>query len=251
MLTNWGMRPTPAESGAKALEILQETKLARNRFRLVLTGASLPGMDGFDLAAAIKKQSEYGNIKIIMFSSAGLRGDSARCRELGLSAYLTEPIKQSLLLDMILLALGTSPDSQGKAPLITRQSLSLTRPRLSVLLAEDNIINQKLVTKILENHGHRVTVVNNGEEVLTTLEKEAFDLILMDIQMPKMDGFQATAEIRRRERETRTHLPIVAMTAHAMKGDMEKCLEAGMDAYVAKPVRPLDLLKTIEQVVQK
>ncbi|MHB8056152.1 MAG: response regulator, partial [Candidatus Aminicenantales bacterium] len=180
--------------------------------------------------------------------------EASRCRKLGLSAYLTKPIKQSYLLDAIMLALGAGAHkggAGGEAPFITRHSLSKARQQYNVLLAEDNIINQKLAVRILERRDHKVTVANNGAEVLELMDKEKFDLILMDIQMPKMDGYQATAAIRDKEIGTEKHMPIVAMTAHAMKGDREKCLESGMDDYISKPLKPYDLLKKIEYVVNR
>jgi PAS domain S-box-containing protein len=251
MLTHWGLKPTSAESAAGALEFLRRANAVGYPYRLIITDANMPEMDGFMLAAEIQKDKDFGSPVIMMLSSAGIRGDSARCRELGLTAYLTKPVKQSLLFDAILLALGSAAEKKGEAQLITRHSILQTRARYTVLLAEDNVINQKLAVRILENRGHRVTVVGNGEEALAALEQGAFDVVLMDVQMPAMDGFQATAEIRRRERETGGHLPIVAMTAHAMAGDREKCLDAGMDDYVSKPLKPLDLLKAIEHAVEK
>jgi PAS domain S-box-containing protein len=251
MLSHWGFKPTPADSAAAALACLKQAYDSGCPFRVIVTDVNMPGMDGFELAAEIKKRPEYGNLKIMILSSAGFRGDSARCRELGLSAYLTKPVKQSLLLDAIMLALGTAPEKRGEAALITRHTLIQSRARYSVLLAEDNVVNQKLAVRILENRGHRVSVTANGREALEALAKDRFDVVLMDVQMPVMDGFQATTEIRRREKDTGIHLPIVAMTAHAMKGDREKCLMAGMDEYVSKPLKPLDLLKTIELAVER
>jgi len=251
MLSHWGLKPALAESGDRALTLLREAQAAGRSFPLIITDANMPGMDGFDLAAEIKKIPGYEKAMIMMLSSAGFRGDSARCRELGFSAYLTKPVKQSLLLEAVQLALGTHSEKSVDVDLITRHSLSEAGARFKILLAEDNVINQKLAVRILENRGHRVVVAGNGEEALEAIEKNIFDVVLMDIQMPKMDGYQATKEIRRRELETGDHLPIVAMTAHAMSGDREKCLEAGMDDYVSKPLKPLDLLKTIDGVVEK
>ena len=251
MLSHWGLKPTLADSATAALACLTQAHDSGRLFRLIVTDANMPGMDGFELAAEIKKRPEYGHLIIMMLSSAGFRGDSARCRELGLSAYLTKPVKQSLLLDAVMLALGTPPEKKGDAALITRHVLTQSRARYSILLAEDNAVNQKLAVRLLEKRGHRVSVAENGRDVLDALARERFDIVLMDVQMPVMDGLQATAEIRRRERETGIHLPIVAMTANAMKGDREKCLLAGMDDYLSKPLKPLDLLKTIELVVER
>jgi two-component system, sensor histidine kinase and response regulator len=251
MLAHWGMKSTPAESARQALERLDQARKEDKLFKLILIDANMPHMDGFELAEEINKNPEYRNILIMMLSSAGFRGDSTRCRQLGFSAYLTKPVKQSFLLDAIMLALGTPPEKRGETPLITRHSLIQPRNRFSILLAEDNPINQKLAVRILENRGHKVTVVDNGKKTLAALDKNAYDLVLMDVQMPEMDGYQATAEIRLRERKSGNHTPIIAMTAHAMKGDREKCLEAGMDEYVSKPLKPYDLQSTIEQVMDR
>jgi len=251
MLTHWGMNPTTADGAKAAIEILRGAKDEGRPFRLILTDANMPEVDGFDLAARIKDMPEYRNILIMMLSSSGFRGDSARCRNLGLAAYLTKPIKQSLLLDAVMMSLAGPEEGAGPAPLVTRHSLAQNRSRYSLLLAEDNIINQKLAVRILENRGHKVTVVGNGEEALAALAAASFDVVLMDIQMPKMDGLQATAEIRRQEEGTGRRQPIVAMTAHAMSGDREKCLEGGMDDYISKPLKPLDLLRTLDELVAR
>jgi len=253
MLTNWHMRPTVVADGKTALKALREAREHGRSYQLILIDANMPEMDGYALAEEIKKHPELGNAFIMMLSSAGFRGEAARCRKLGLSAYLTKPIKQSYLLDAIMLALGAGVRKPGdaQAPFITRHSLSRARGQYKILLAEDNVINQKLAVRILERREHQVKVAANGVEALEFLEKEPFDLVLMDVQMPKMDGYQATAEIRKAEAGTDRHLPIVAMTAHAMKGDREKCLEAGMDDYLSKPLKPYDLLKKIEYVVNR
>jgi PAS domain S-box-containing protein len=251
MLAHWHMRPTAVESGARALEALEAARLSGQPFRLILIDANMPYMDGFELAAQIKKHPEFRKATIMMLSSAGFRGDASLCRKLGLAAYLTKPIKQSSLLDAIMLALGTSPEKKGETSLITRHSLEKEKRQFSILLAEDNIINQKMAMKILENQGHLVTIANDGLEALAALEKDSFDLILMDVQMPNLDGFQATEMIRKKEQETAGHVPIVAMTAHALKGDRERCLAAGMDDYISKPLRLSDLIKTIENILSQ
>jgi PAS domain S-box-containing protein len=251
MLSNWSMKPQEAENASWALRMLQHSQRSGQGFRLVLLDANMPDMNGFELVEEIKRVPGLGNPLIMMLSSAGFRGDAARCRKLGVSAYLTKPVKQSFLLDAILMALGTAPQKRAKPALITRFSLQPARQKYSVLLAEDNIINQKVAVRILESHGHTVKVAGNGLEVLSALEKGSFDCILMDVQMPQMDGLQATAMIRKKEEETGRHIPIVAMTAHAMKGDREKCLEAGMDDYISKPLKPFEILKTIDLVVSQ
>jgi len=249
MISHWGMKPTAVDSAATALVAMKQALDEGRPFRLMLTDANMPEVDGFDLAAKIKEEPIYKDTLIMMLSSSGFRGDSTRCRDLGLAAYLTKPVKQSLLLDAVMMSLGDKDEAAGQGTLITRHSIAQNRARYNVLLAEDNIINQKLAVKILENRGHKVTVVENGEEAVETLDKGTFDVILMDVQMPKMDGFQATREIRRREVATKKHQPIIAMTAHAMVGDKEKCLEAGMDGYISKPLKPLDLLRSIDELL--
>ncbi len=177
MLTNWHMRPTVVEDAASALRALQEAREKGQTFQLILIDANMPEMDGYALAEEIKKHPELGNSFIMMLSSAGFRGEAARCRKLGLSAYLTKPIKQSYLLDAIMLALGTGvhkPGAGGQAPFITRHSLSKARQQFNILLAEDNVINQKLAVRILERREHKVKVANNGAEAMEWLEKETF-----------------------------------------------------------------------------
>jgi CheY-like chemotaxis protein/HPt (histidine-containing phosphotransfer) domain-containing protein len=181
----------------------------------------------------------------MMLSSACQPIDTARCQELGLAAYLTKPIKQAELYRSILAALGNPAAAPPAAP------SPPTRPgrTLRFLLAEDNPVNQKLAARLLEKQGHSVAIVGNGVEAVQAVERQLFDLVLMDVQMPEMDGFEATAAIRERERGTGRRLPIVAMTAYAMKGDRERCLAAGMDGYVSKPIQPRELWQAIEQLV--
>jgi PAS domain S-box-containing protein len=251
MLANWGMKPEAVESGEKALEALKRANIIGKPLKLALVDAQMPGMDGFTLTEHIKQIPDFGRPVIMMLTSLGLRGDSGRCRKLGISAYLMKPIKQSDLLDAIRLALGTSFAEKGQASLITRHSLHKPIQRFRILLAEDNIINQKIAVRILEMGGHTVMVAGNGQEVLTALEKGVFDLILMDVQMPKLDGLQTTVRIREKEKTTGAHLPIIAMTAHAMKGDRERCLSSGMDGYLVKPLKPNEILETIDGLMTK
>jgi CheY-like chemotaxis protein len=187
-----------------------------------------------------------------MLTSAGLRGDAARCRELGISAYLPKPIKRSDLLAAIRMALGAQNQSEENPSLVTVHSLRETRGRLNILLAEDNRINQKVAVGLLEKSGHTVVVAETGKravEMLELVDQQPFDLVLMDVQMPEMDGLQATAAIRRREMTSGKHIPIIAMTAHAMVGDKERCLQAGMDGYTSKPLQIQELLAVIENVL--
>jgi len=247
MLAGWGMLPTLAGDGAEAWRILVEACQVNQPFPLVLTDASMPEMDGFQLADQIRKNQNLSGTAIMMLTSAGQRGDAARCRETGLQGYLTKPVSQSELLDAVLRVAGLT-DPEATPVLVTRHSLREERRSLRLLLAEDNVVNQLLAKRLLEKQGHDVVIVGNGRAALERLEKETFDLVLMDIQMPEMDGFEATAAIRRLEESTGKHLPIVAMTAHAMEGDRERCLAASMDGYVAKPIRAKDLMEAIEKL---
>ena len=247
MLAGWGMKPTQAEDGSRALRTLAQAREASEPFTLVLTDAAMPEMDGFQLAGEIRKNPQLSGTTILMLTSAGQRGDAARCRELGLEGYLTKPVSQSELLDAVLRVAGSKRPA-AKPVLVTRHSLREEGRSLRILLAEDNAVNQLLASRLLEKQGHHVVTAGNGRAVLERLEKATFDLILMDIQMPEMDGFEATAIIRKKEESTGKHLPIIAMTAHAMEGDRERCLAAGMDDYVSKPVRLPDLIDAIAKL---
>jgi signal transduction histidine kinase/CheY-like chemotaxis protein len=246
MLTIWHTNPTAVESGARAITTLQEALALGRVYSLVLLDAQMPEMDGFALAECIKRNPEWRATTVIILSSAGQRGDAQRCRELGIAAYLTKPVRQEELLDAILTVLETRPIKKAPPVLVTRHFLRENSEHLRILLVEDNKVNQVLALRLLEKRGHTVAVAGNGKEALATLEKESFDLVFMDVQMPEMDGYAATAAIRGKEKISGTHLPIIAMTAHAMVGDKERCLEAGMDDYVSKPIRSealSDLLK--------
>jgi signal transduction histidine kinase/DNA-binding response OmpR family regulator len=244
MLKHWLMRPEMAPNGVEGLAALERAAAAGRPFPLVLLDAQMPKMDGFALAEQIKQNSKLAAATVMMLTSAGQRGDAARCRELGITAYLIKPIRQSELLDSILAALGKSVGRDGPK-VITRHTLWENRRKLKILLAEDNVVNQQLAVRLLEKRGHVVKVAANGNEALGLLTGSRFDLVLMDVQMPLMDGFQATAVIRKEEETTGKHLPIIAMTAHAMQGDRKRCLAAGMDGYVAKPIKADDLMEAI------
>jgi CheY-like chemotaxis protein len=197
----------------------------------------MPEMDGFALAECIKRNPDWKTATIMMLSSAGQRGDAKRCRELGVAAYLTKPVRQGELLDAILTALGTRPTQEASPALVTRHSLREASHHLRILLVEDNAVNQVLAARLLEKRGHSVMIAGNGKEALAVLEKQSFDLVFMDVQMPEMDGLAATAAIRAKEKISGNHLAVIAMTAHAMVGDRERCLAAGMDDYLTKPIR--------------
>jgi signal transduction histidine kinase/CheY-like chemotaxis protein/ligand-binding sensor domain-containing protein len=246
MLRRWGMQPKLGTSGSEALSMLQEAERSGAGFALLLVDAQMPDMGGFSLLERIRQQADLRKMTIMMLTSVGQRGDAARCRELGIAAFLVKPIGQSQLLDAILNVLGSRAQPAHPARLVTRHSLREGQRSLRVLLAEDNMVNQVLASRLLEKQGHTVVVASNGRKALEALEKQTFDLVVMDVSMPDMDGFEAAAAIRSRERGTGSHIPIIAMTAHAMKGDRERCLAAGMDAYVSKPIQARELFAAIE-----
>jgi two-component system, sensor histidine kinase and response regulator len=210
----------------------------------------MPVMDGFTLPQAIKKDAAIAGVTVVMLTSAGRSGDAARCRELGVAAYISKPIRRSELRSTILMAMTGHFSEQVRPALIMRHSLRETRRTGRLLLVEDNRVNQTLAKRLLERRGHAVVVANNGREALAILEEVTsggFDVVLMDVQMPEMGGFECTAIIRASEEVSGFHLPIIAMTAHAMKGDEERCLAAGMDDYLSKPIRPDDLFEVVER----
>jgi len=249
MLTNWRMKPTVVSSGAEAIAAMEQASDAGMPFPLVLLDANMEDMNGFAVAEQISKNPKLAGSTVILLTSDGNRGDAARCRELGIAAYLTKPISQSDLLDAIVMSLGMAAVDRRSRPLVTRHTVRENKRKLRILLAEDNPVNQKLAVRILEKRGHMVVVASDGRQAIDAWEAQPFDLILMDVQMPGMGGFEATAIIREREKQTGTHIPIIAMTAHAMRGDKERCLEAGMDGYVPKPIRSDELFEVINQVM--
>ncbi|HEY6945668.1 MAG TPA: response regulator [Candidatus Acidoferrum sp.] len=253
MLKRWEMKPTLVEGGEQALLELPAAKQAGVPYGLILLDMHMPGMDGFQFVERLRQRPELETATIMMLTSAGHRGDAERCKALGISAYLLKPIRQTELREAIARVLGAK-EQRGAIPLITRYSLYDAREPssvLSVLLVEDNPVNQRLATRMLEKRGHRVVLAANGREALEAVAKGKFDLALMDVQMPEMDGFQATAAIREREIGTGAHLPVVALTAHAMKGDRERCLAAGMNGYLTKPIRPRELDDVLENCLAR
>jgi len=292
-LTSWGVRHEDAGSGAKALTMLREARAAGDPFRIVLTDLRMPGMDGESLGKAIKDDPNLRDTLMVMMTSLGKRGDAKRLQDLGFAAYLTKPVKQSKLYDCLATLLGGAlppagaldEDRSGKTSqtaLVTRHTISEARRRkIRILLAEDNITNQRVAVSILNKLGYRADAVANGQEAIQALETVPYDIVFMDVQMPVMDGFEATRQIRnppsgpgsapegllpRREalkgrRQSaipacpagrRNHnIPIIAMTAHAMKGDREKCLESGMNDYISKPVAPQALAEALEKWLPK
>jgi CheY-like chemotaxis protein len=252
MLTRWGTRPTLAATGLAALQCLKE---AERPFSVILTDTNMPEMDGFALVARIRESPALaGSAEIIMLTSAGQRGDAARARALGVMQCLTKPVGRAELFEAIVRALAApAAQAMAAAPPPSAPALQESK-KLLILLAEDNAVNQKLAARLLEKQGHRVIVAGNGLEALAALDQEKFDIVFMDVQMPQMDGFEATAAIRAREQRTGGRQLVIAMTAHAMQGDRERCLQAGMDDYIAKPFsgRELsDLLARFSGVVQE
>jgi two-component system, sensor histidine kinase and response regulator len=245
VLTHWRMRPTAVSGGRAALVELERAARSRQPFPLVLLDANMPEMDGFTLAEEIQKRPRLVGASIMMLTSGARLGDRSRCAELGISSYLMKPIKQSDLLDTIMGVLVAPRTARAKARAGT---VAKGGRALRVLVAEDNVVNQEVAVGLLSRAGHSARVANNGREAIALLEKERFDLVLMDVQMPELDGLKATAAIREGERSTGRHIPIVAVTAHAMKGDEERCLAAGMDAYVTKPLQAKELLAVMSGV---
>ncbi len=254
MLKKWQMKPTLAASGPIALATLRQATDARAKFPLIIVDCVMPGMDGFALVEQIHQVDSCSKPVVMMLTSDKLSGDTARCRDLGIACHLVKPVMQAKLLNSILIALGitSSPknESSSNSPVVMSPVPS-DRKNLQILLAEDNVVNQKVAVRILERQGHKVEVAENGKEVLKLLETRSFDVVLMDIQMPEMNGFEATACIRAQEKTTGSHLPIVAMTANAMKGDRERCLAEGMDDYVSKPIKIPELLEALQKVTSK
>jgi two-component system, sensor histidine kinase and response regulator len=250
MFEGWRMKPVSVDGGEAALRALKSAARRERPFRLVVMDANMPGMDGFTLAERIQRERDLQGLDLIMLTSGGERGEAARSRQAGISAYLTKPTRRSELLDLIMTVLSPRARGARRDRLITRHTLREARRRLRVLLVEDNRVNRAVAVRLLERRGHTVTIARTGREALDLTRSRPFDVALMDLQMPEMGGLEATAAIRERERGTGKHLPIVAMTAHAMKGDRERCLLGGMDGYVAKPIRAEDLFETIDSVMK-
>jgi PAS domain S-box-containing protein len=245
----WGIKLREAESADEAIVILDDIKETKKAFQIILMDANLPGHDSFIILDYVKDNPELAKSIIMMMSSSSNRVDASPWLKVGISAHLGKPIKPSELKNSILNVLGLGPKPQESAAEGPEPGTLPVRRAYRILIAEDNLVNQRVAIYMLEKQGHQVTGAMNGEEALAALEKENFELVLMDVQMPKMDGFQATRLIRSKEKESGLHLPIIAMTAHAMKGDREKCLAVGMDDYIAKPLNLKQLSETIAQVM--
>ncbi len=250
ILAHWGMRPTVVDSGRAAILAMEHALAAGLPFPFALIDFQMPDQDGFQLADEIQTRPDLGTPMIMMLSSVGQNGDAARCKELGIASYLTKPVRQSVLLDAMLGILAArGHNARGVATPPHGVPVARREPR-RILLAEDNAVNRLVVTTILEKHGHTLVTVENGVQAVAAAVRGQFDVVLMDVQMPEMDGLEATAAIRESERATGKHLPIIALTAHAMKGDRDACLLAGMDAYISKPVHPGTLLDAIDQATR-
>ncbi|MDZ4804101.1 MAG: response regulator [Candidatus Eisenbacteria bacterium] len=246
MLLSWQMRPTVVASAAEALTTLKQSADIGRPYDLCLIDSSMPGMDGYALARRMLGENSLVRGAVMMMISSDRPEGIARCRELGITATVMKPLKPSDLMDALLKALGHRVRSSGRS----RRPAAARPPRrgpLHILVAEDNAVNQMLAERLLQKMGHRVVVVANGRQAVESWKKETFDVILMDVQMPELDGLEATALIRERERDTGRHVSIVALTAHAMKGDREACLAAGMDDYLAKPLRPEELAAALDR----
>jgi PAS domain S-box-containing protein len=247
MLSNWGMIPQMANSGDLALEELHKGLASGEPYSLIVSDVNMPAMSGYDFVERLRANDEFKDIQVVILTSGGRDGDSALRKRLGIAEKLMKPVKQSELFDAIVRSLGVTAPEDVNVPYAPDSGPDLGC--LRVLLTEDNVINQKLAIGVLSKYGHDVTVANDGQEAVEALEVDEFDVVLMDVQMPVMDGFEATRIIRARDREAGRRTPIIAMTAHAMKGDREKCLAAGMDEYIAKPIRIAVLREKLAMVL--
>jgi two-component system, sensor histidine kinase and response regulator len=254
-LASWGCRHKEVSSGMEALEVLRSGVVDNDPFEIAIIDMQMPEMDGETLGQHIKQDPDLRNTKLVMMTSVGKRGDARRFKDIGFAAYLTKPVKQSQFYDCLALVTGLQKDTPDDQPsaIVTRHSIAeYQKRRVRFLLAEDNETNQKVAVGILKNFGYKTDVVSNGKEAVEAMEKIPYDIVIMDCQMPQMDGYAATKEIRSSQSNVLDHnVPIIAMTANAMKGDREKCLEAGMDDYIPKPIHPQKLLEVIEKWLVK
>jgi two-component system sensor histidine kinase/response regulator len=250
LLRRWHLQPIVVATGAmEALVLLRQASERGDPFTLVLTDCHMPDMDGFELARRIKSSPHLAKAVVMMLSSGMQAGDAQRCRDLGI-CMVTKPVGRAEL-KAAMLTVMTGRNQRGSGRRGVAEIAAAAEPQadatMDILLAEDNVVNQRVALHVLEKEGHRVVVANSGAEVLKALDQSDFDAVLMDVQMPEMGGFEATAKIRERERGSGLHVPIIAMTAHAMSGDRERCLEAGMDDYISKPIRATALIELLRK----
>jgi two-component system sensor histidine kinase/response regulator len=246
ILANWGATSVSVDGGRAALQVIHDAESSHRPFDLALIDGMMPEMDGFELAERISGEPRFAGLRMIMLTSAGRAHQTERCRSVGILDCLLKPVSQSELFNAITRILEPEEGSPREVVMPFVSGPPATRLRL--LLAEDHLVNQKLAIRMLENLGHRATVVGDGVEALAAMEAEEFEVVLMDIQMPGMDGFEALAALRERERHTGMHVPVFALTAHAMKGDRERCLEAGFDGYLSKPIKAAELRLALSEV---
>jgi CheY-like chemotaxis protein len=248
-----GVRPALASNADAALREIEAAARNNAAFRLILLDSKMPGTDGFALAAEIRQRTPSAETALVIMISMNEHRRAAGCREMGIAAYVSKPVSASQLWGAIRLALDPARPSLATLPERTARPPSAgpdlpNIPPLRILLAEDNPVNQMVAGRLLQNHGHLVQLAANGYEALAALEASPFDLVLMDAQMPVMDGFEAARAIREKEKLRGGHVPIIALTAHVMSGDRERCVSAGMDGYASKPIRAEDLFREIERV---
>jgi signal transduction histidine kinase/DNA-binding response OmpR family regulator len=246
-MARWDMRPITAPAARPALDLMHRELQAGRPFPLVVVDAQMPDVDGFMLAAEIKAQPAFASAAIMMLSSADLQGDARRCKDLGIDLYLVKPVAQAELCRAILTVLQQGQSREAQAPVAAPSQAAASRS-LRILLAEDNEVNQRLAVRLLQRRGHSVRLAHDGRQAIDAHARESFDLILMDVQMPEIGGYEATARIREEERRSGGHIPIVALTAHALPGDRERCLNAGMDDYLTKPIQPSKLYEIVERL---
>jgi CheY-like chemotaxis protein len=243
------MIPTVVEDAAAAIQVLQRACASHTQLPVLVADGHMPEIDGFGLVERIRQNPQLSGLKIVLLTSGGKRGDAARCQKLGIAAYLKKPFDRLELREVLLRVLAKDPGTPEKRTLVTRHTIREQTKSLTFLVAEDNEVNQRLIARLLEKRGHIVVLAQNGQEALDALEKQRFDIVLMDGQMPVMDGFEASKRIREMEKKSGTHQPIIALTALAMKGDKERCLASGMDGYVSKPIKLEELFSVIEKVL--
>jgi CheY-like chemotaxis protein len=247
MLTSWGMKPIATPDADAALRLLRQRQASGHPVEVVVTDVHMPGKDGFQLVEELRNTESIADTPVIILTSGAGRDDARRCQQLRVVAHLMKPVKQSELLDALLLTVADGPATNTKPPAADTVDTSAQRP-LHVLLVEDGLANQKLAIGLLERWGHQVETAENGAIAVDLCSSRSFDLILMDLQMPVMDGIEATRRIRAAESGTSLRVPIIAMTAHALVGDRQRCIDAGMDDYVSKPIRQKELYRAIGSI---